>query len=207
MKRFAFHVLSIGLLGLAACAVSEPNPTGGGKSAPADSKDDPRVVMETSMGTVKMVLYKAKAPITVENFLKYVDAKHFDGTIFHRVIPGFMIQGGGFEPGMREKTDKFPPIKNEGGNGLRNEKGTLAMARTGQPDSATAQFFINTTDNAFLDRANSKDGFGYAVFGRVTDGMDVVDKIRFVRTRDVGGHEKVPVEDVIIKSIRRIEAK
>lgn len=206
MKRLAFHMLSIGLLGLSACAVSEPNPPGGGKGAPAESKDDPRVVMETSMGTVKMVLYKAKAPISVENFLKYVDAKHYDGTIFHRVIPGFMIQGGGFEPGLSEKKDKFPPIKNEGGNGLHNEKGTLAMARTGQPDSATAQFFINTTDNAFLDRANSKDRFGYAVFGRVTDGMDVVDKIRFVNTRDVGGHEKVPVEDVVIKSIRRIEA-
>src|SRR5438067_507271 len=144
MKQLGFRVLSLCLLALSACAVSEPNPNGGGNKTNevADSKDNPLVVMETSMGTVKMVLYQNKAPISVENFLKYVDAKHYDGTIFHRVIPTFMIQGGGFEPGMREKSDKFPPIKNEGGNGLRNEKGTMAMARTGQPHSATAQFFI-----------------------------------------------------------------
>jgi cyclophilin family peptidyl-prolyl cis-trans isomerase len=206
MSRIGFFALSLCLLSLAACAISEPNPAGGNKNNPADSKDNPTVVMETSMGTVKMVLYQDKAPITVANFLKYVDDKHYDGTIFHRVISGFMIQGGGFEPGLRPKSSKFAPIKNEAGNGVSNERGTVAMARTPVPDSATDQFFINVVDNSRgLDR---KPGdAGYAVFGKVIDGMEVVDKIRYVRTRDIGDHEKVPVEDIVIKSIRRAEAK
>ena len=168
----------------------------GGPSGP-----NPQVVMETSMGTVKIELYQDKAPISVKNFLQYVDDKHYDGTIFHRVISDFMIQGGGMVPGMREKPTR-PPIRNEAGNRLRNERGTLAMARTGEPDSATSQFFINVKYNDFLDRANAQDKVGYAVFGRVTEGMEVVDQIRNVKT----GFMDVPVEDVVIKSIRRIEA-
>src|SRR5262249_51075093 len=142
---------------------------------------NPVVVMETSMGTVKMELFESKAPITVKNFLQYVDDKHYDDTIFHRVIKGFMIQGGGMTATMKEKPGR-PPIKNESFNGLPNERGTMAMARTPIADSATAQFFINVVDNAFLDRANAGDGVGYCVFGRVTEGMDVVDKIRAVPT-------------------------
>jgi len=170
------------------------------------SGDNPIVIMETSMGTVKIELFQNKAPITVGNFLKYVDDKFYDGTIFHRVMPDFMIQGGGFLPGLQEKKTRAP-IKNESYNGERNRRGTLAMARTGMPDSATAQFFINVVDNDFLDKANARDKVGYAVFGRVIEGMDVVDKIRKVPTEDVGQHEKVPVEDVVIKSIRRVEKR
>jgi cyclophilin family peptidyl-prolyl cis-trans isomerase len=204
MKRIGFIAISLCLLSLAACAISEPNPSGGNKNNPADSKDNPTVVMETSMGTVKMVLYQDKAPITVANFLKYVDDKHYDGTIFHRVVSGFMVQGGGMEPNIQERRSR-PPIKNEAYNGLTNDRGTLAMARTGVADSATAQFFINVVDNDFLNRANAKDKVGYAVFGRVTEGMDVVDKIRRVRTS--GEPNNIPLEPVFIKSIRRVDAK
>jgi peptidyl-prolyl cis-trans isomerase B (cyclophilin B) len=164
--------------------------------------DNPVVIMETSMGTITIELFKDKAPITVENFLKYVDDKHYDGVIFHRVIPNFMVQGGGFEPGMKERKTRAP-IKNESANGLSNERGTLAMARTPQPDSASAQFFINVVDNKFLDRAQARDGVGYCVFGKVTSGMDVVDKIKAVETGNVGGHGDVPKQDVVIKSVRR----
>jgi cyclophilin family peptidyl-prolyl cis-trans isomerase len=166
---------------------------------------NPVVVMDTSMGTVKIELYEDKAPITVKNFLSYVDDKFYDGTIFHRVIPTFMIQGGGMVPGLREKQTK-PPIKNESTNGLSNQKYTLAMARTRVPDSATSQFFINVSDqNTFLDRANSPDGVGYCVFGKVIEGQDVVDEIKAVKTMPKGPHEAVPVEDVVIKSIRRAD--
>lgn len=165
---------------------------------------DPVVIMKTSMGTIKIELDEQKAPITVKNFLGYVDDKFFDGTTFHRVIPNFMIQGGGFEPGMKQKKTK-EPIKNESANGLANKKGTLAMARTNVPDSATAQFFINLKDNDFLDKANAGDGVGYCVFGKVIDGMDVVDKIKAVKTGNKGGHQNVPVEDVIIESVRRAD--
>ena len=194
MSRLGFIALSLGLINLASCAVSEPNPAG--KKDEADSKDNPIVVMETSKGTIKMVLFKDKAPISVANFLAYVDKKHYDGTIFHRVIADFMIQGGGFEPGMKQKKTR-DPIKNEAGNGIANERGTIAMARTGEPDSATAQFFINTVDNKFLDRAGAKVGVGYAVFGKVIDGLPVVDEIRRVETV-----RTVPVKDVIIRSVR-----
>src|SRR4051812_25502023 len=132
-----------------------------------------QVVMETSQGTIKIELEDDKAPITVKNFLGYVDEGFYDGTIFHRVISNFMIQGGGFEPGMKQKTTKGT-IKNESTNGLSNKRGTLAMARTSAPDSATAQFFINVTDNGGLDRSRSQDGVGYCVFGQVIEGMDVV---------------------------------
>ena len=160
------------------------------------------VLMETSMGAITIELDGDKAPITVQNFLAYVDDKHYDGTIFHRVIPNFMIQGGGMQPGLNEKKTK-PPIKNESANGLSNKRGTLAMARTSVADSATAQFFINVSDNAFLDKSQSRDGVGYAVFGKVASGMDVVDKIKGVATGRRGGHDDVPVQDVLITSIRR----
>ena len=163
---------------------------------------NPVVVMETNMGTIVIELYEDKAPITVKNFLQYVDDKHYDGTIFHRVIDGFMIQGGGYEPGLKERKTR-PPIKNESNNGLSNLRGTIAMARTSEPDSATAQFFINVKDNTFLDRANARDKVGYCVFGRVIEGMDVVDKIKAVKTTRKGFHDDVPEKDVIILSVRR----
>ena len=167
---------------------------------------NPSVIIKTSSGTMKVELFEDKAPVTVKNFLGYVDDKFYDGTIFHRVIPNFMIQGGGFEPGMKQKKTKAA-IKNESGNGVANSRGTLAMARTSDPNSATAQFFINLKDNGFLDRANAQDGVGYAVFGKVIDGMDVVDKIAAVQTRTVGPFENVPAENVVIKSVRRAEKK
>jgi peptidyl-prolyl cis-trans isomerase B (cyclophilin B) len=163
-----------------------------------------KVVMETSLGTMTVELDGDKAPGTVANFLGYVDDKSYDGTIFHRVIPNFMVQGGGFEPGMKQKKTKAP-IKNESANGLANRRGTLAMARTSAPDSATAQFFINVQDNAFLDRGRAQDGVGYCVFGRVTDGLDVLDKIKAVPTTSRAGHQDVPREDVTLLSVRRAE--
>jgi cyclophilin family peptidyl-prolyl cis-trans isomerase len=163
---------------------------------------NPVVVLDTSMGTIKIELYEDKAPTTVKNFLGYVDDKFYDGTVFHRVIPDFMVQGGGMAPGMHEKKTK-DPIKNESSNGLTNQKYTVAMARTSVPDSATSQFFINVKDNQFLDRANSRDGVGYCVFGKVIEGQDVVDKIRAVKTGNKGMYNDVPVEDVVIKSVHR----
>ena len=167
-----------------------------------DKQKDPVVVIDTSKGKITVELFEEKAPITVKNFLRYVDAKHYDNTIFHRVIADFMIQGGGYDPNFKEK-ETYQGIKNEAGNGLLNKRGTIAMARTKDPDSATAQFFINTVDNSFLDRANAKDKFGYAVFGQVIDGMDVVDAIRRVRTSG----KDVPVEPIVIRSVRRVEKK
>jgi cyclophilin family peptidyl-prolyl cis-trans isomerase len=156
--------------------------------------------MSTSLGDLKIVLYEKEAPETVKNFLAYVNDKFYDGTIFHRVIPGFMIQGGGFTDAMQQKPTK-PPIKNEAGNGLRNDTYTLAMARTSDPDSATAQFFINAKNNDFLNRDKSQDGVGYAVFGKVIEGMDVAKKIEQVQTGRKGMHSDVPVEAVLIKSV------
>ena len=157
------------------------------------------VQMDTSAGTLRIELDDVKAPLSTANFLSYVNKGHYDGTVFHRVIKGFMVQGGGFEPGMRQKpTDA--PIKNEANNGLKNLRGTLSMARTNDPHSATAQFFINTVDNDFLDfKAPSGQGWGYCVFGEVVDGLDVVDKIRAVKTGTKGFHQDVPAEDVIIE--------
>ena len=169
----------------------------------AATAKNPQVVMATSMGEVRLELFQDKAPSTVKNFLKYVDAKFYDGTIFHRVIANFMIQGGGFAKGMKEKQTN-PPVKNEAGNGLSNRRGTVAMARTQVVDSATAQFFVNVVDNLFLDhQGNTPDTFGYCVFGKVVAGMDVVDKIKSVPTHTVGYFENVPVKDVTIVSIRR----
>lgn len=163
-------------------------------------KGNPMVIMTTSEGEVHIELFEEQSPVTVENFLAYVDEVFYDGTIFHRVMPDFMIQGGGFTPDMRQKRGRAP-IRNEANNGLRNERGALAMARTGEIDSATSQFFINLKANSFLD--HGERDFGYAVFGRVTSGMEVVDRIAGVETGMRAGHRDVPVEPVVIQSIRR----
>ena len=153
--------------------------------------------LHTNHGIITLELDAAKAPKTVANVIAYAEAGHYDNTIFHRVIKGFMIQGGGFEPGMKQKPT-MDPVENEAANGLRNEVGTITMARTADPHSATAQFFINIADNGFLDHPG-QDGWGYCVFGRVVDGMDVVDKIKAVKTGRSGHHQDVPVEDVVIE--------
>ncbi|MDD4872694.1 MAG: peptidylprolyl isomerase [Kiritimatiellae bacterium] len=159
------------------------------------------IIIKTSMGDIKAELFDEKAPETVKNFLGYVDNKHFDGTIFHRVIPGFMIQGGGFTYDFKQKPTRTPVV-NEAGNGLKNQRGTLAMARTSDINSATAQFFINLIDNSFLDhRDKTNQGFGYCVFGKVTEGMEVVDRIAGVSTGVRGHHENVPTTNVVIHSI------
>ena len=159
------------------------------------------VKLNTNHGTIVLELDAAKAPNTVANFLEYAKDGFYNGTIFHRVINGFMIQGGGMEPGMAEKQTRAS-IQNEANNGLPNARGTIAMARTPDPHSATAQFFINVADNDFLNfRAETPDGWGYCVFGKVTEGMDVVDKIKGVETGNKGYHQDVPVEDVIIESV------
>ncbi len=162
---------------------------------------NPVVVMDTSFGPIEIELDQEKAPETVKNFLSYVDERFYDGTIFHRVINGFMIQGGGFTPDMKEKKTKAP-IKNEAKNGLKNAVGTIAMARTGDPNSATSQFFINVEDNTSLDYP-SPDGHGYAVFGKVISGMPVVNQIKAVKTTTVRPHSDVPKDAVMIKSIKR----
>ncbi|MBP1687221.1 MAG: peptidyl-prolyl cis-trans isomerase, cyclophilin type [Deltaproteobacteria bacterium] len=161
---------------------------------------NPMVLVSTSMGDIKVELYEDKAPISVKNFLDYVNAKFYDGTIFHRVIPNFMIQGGGFDKDMNKKATNAP-IKNEAGNGLKNTAGTVAMARTNVVDSATSQFFINAKDNDFLNHKDEGEGFGYAVFGKVVSGMDVVRKIENVKTTTKAGNQNVPVDPVTIKSI------
>ncbi|ONM46019.1 peptidylprolyl isomerase [Nocardia donostiensis] len=159
-----------------------------------------KVNLETNHGTISLELDESKAPNTVRNFIEYVKSGHYDGTIFHRVIPGFMIQGGGFNSNMEQKPTQAP-IQNEAANGLKNDKYTVAMARTNDPHSATAQFFINVADNDFLNHtAPAGQGWGYAVFGTVTEGTDVVDKIAGVATSSQGMHQDVPVENVVIKS-------
>lgn len=165
---------------------------------------NPVVVMETSEGTIKIELWADKAPSTVSNFLRYVDSNFFDGTIFHRVISDFMIQGGGLTPDMKQKKTG-DPIKNEAAAELKNNRGTIAMARTSLVNSATSQFFINVVDNDFLNhRDKTPMGFGYAVFGRVVEGMDVVDRIRQVKTTSFGPHQDVPAIPVMINSVRRL---
>ncbi|MGB5747706.1 MAG: peptidylprolyl isomerase [Desulfobacterales bacterium] len=167
--------------------------------------DNPRVVLDTSKGKIVLELYLQKAPETVVNFLSYVDAKFYDGTIFHRVIPNFMIQGGGFTADMKRKPGKGP-IKNEADKGLKNDRGTIAMARTGDPHSATAQFFINSANNDFLNHKNkTQQGWGYAAFGKVIEGMDVVDAISAVKTTKRESYRDVPVEAVIIVSVKRLQ--
>jgi peptidyl-prolyl cis-trans isomerase B (cyclophilin B) len=161
--------------------------------------------LHTSHGTISLELDAARAPKTVENFISYVKGGHYDNTLFHRVINGFMIQGGGFQPGMGQKPTQAP-IANEAGNGLKNDKYTIAMARTSDPHSATAQFFINVADNAFLNHtAPTPQGWGYCVFGKVVDGFDVVDKIRSVPTVRYGMHQDVPETDVVITRAEVVE--
>ena len=162
----------------------------------AAQAESSRVALETSKGRIVIKLFAEKAPVSAENFLQYVKDGYYDGTVFHRVIPGFMIQGGEFLPALKPKGRTRAPIKNEADNGLKNKRGTLAMARTQERDSATSQFFINLVDNDFLD--HGKRDFGYAVFGEVTEGMDVVDQIARVRTRTGGMYENVPSEPVLI---------
>ena len=172
-----------------------------GSAGPADAQDNPVVVLETSLGSMTVELFRDRAPITVDNFLGYVEDGFFEGTIFHRVIPNFMIQGGGLTPTLVEKATR-PAIRNEAANGLTNDRGTLAMARTPVVDSATAQFFINLVDNPFLNHSGTDpQSYGYAVFGRLTEGLDVLDGIGAVRTQRQGPHQDVPVEPVVITSV------
>ena len=210
MKRLLFAGLPLVLLAAAACGDNQGE-------AKADGPN-PVVVMETSKGTIKIELFADKAPVTVKNFLSYVDEKFYDGTTFHRVMPDFMIQGGGFLPGLTQAKGEddvkklerktHDPIKNEATNGLHNERGTIAMARTGDPNSATAQFYINVEDNTNkLDPNPRRDPNGYCVFGKVIDGMDVVDQIKDVRTTEIlgGAMADIPMKDVLIKSVRRAD--
>jgi cyclophilin family peptidyl-prolyl cis-trans isomerase len=218
MRRALFVAVALGLVFAVGCVDDKPAKDEAKAEPPGKN---PVVVIKTSLGTIKAELFADKAPITVKNFLSYADDKFYDGTIFHRVIgtphakKDFMIQGGGFTKGLsrattpkevrdKEKETKAP-IKNEARKSkLSNVRGTLAMARTGEPDSATAQFFINTVDNKFLDASDDSDG--YAVFGKVTEGMDVVDKIKAVKTKTLfRGFSDVPVEDVVIESVRRAD--
>jgi cyclophilin family peptidyl-prolyl cis-trans isomerase len=195
MKRFDSILALLALLALPLTAVSADQPA---KSA------NPNVRMTTSLGVIEIELDARLAPATVKNFLGYVDSGFYNGTIFHRVIPGFMVQGGGMTHGLKEKPTGAR-IMNEADNGLRNLAGTLAMARTSDPHSASAQFFINTVDNAFLDhRGKNPQGWGYAVFGKVTKGMDVVEKIEAVPTGNAGMHQNVPKQDVVIQKIVRL---
>ena len=173
----------------------------------AFAADNPKVTMETSLGKITLELYPEKAPVTVANFLSYVDEGFYNGTIFHRVIRGFMIQGGGFTESMQEKPTRAP-ITNEADNGLKNERGTIAMARTPDPNSATAQFFINAKGNTFLNFKNkSPEGYGYCVFGKVTKGLDVVDTIEKTPTTTKGFYQDVPAKPVVIKKAYRVKEK
>lgn len=191
------------LLGLGSAFNSQP---AAAQQAPANG--NPSVVIHTSMGDIGLELYADKAPVSVENFIRYANTGFYDGTVFHRVISHFMIQGGGLTPDLQDKPTS-EPIVNEALNGLSNKRGTIAMARTGNPHSATSQFFINVQDNGNLDYTdqNSSRGWGYAVFGKVTSGMDVVDRIRFVETKTVPPYSDVPVEPVVINSVDVITAE
>lgn len=192
---------SIGLMFLFFCGIT------GCWEKPSSIKNEVKLLVKisTSLGDIVVELDQEKAPITTANFLKYVDEGYYDSLVFHRVIPSFMIQGGGMTQDLKEKSSKYPPIKNEAGNGLTNKTGTIAMARTQIVDSATSQFFINTADNAFLNHKDeTPQGFGYAVFGRVVSGIDVVQKIEHVATTSRNMHENVPVDPVLIKSVSRI---
>ncbi len=168
---------------------------------------NPKVLLETNLGDITIELYQDKAPATAKNFLEYADSGFYDGTIFHRVIRGFMIQGGGLTESMKDKSTR-EPVGNEADNGLKNDRGSIAMARTGYPHSATSQFFINTVDNAFLNfRAKTAEGYGYCVFGKVVSGMDVVDAIEKVQTVNRAGHQDVPMNPVVIKKAARVQAE
>jgi len=196
------HLLMLFLL--AEAVASPPGPSPSPSPTPRLLPNGPVVVMETTLGRITIGLHQDKAPLSVANFLKYVRAGHYDGTIFHRVIPTFMIQGGGYTPDLKEKPTG-PPVRNEARNGLRNSRGTVAMARTRDPDSATAQFFINVKDNHNLDFGI--EGAGYAVFGEVLDGMDVVDRIRTLPTESRTGFDNVPSTTVTILSVREAPSR
>jgi len=177
----------------------------GNQSMNEETAANPLVLLETTMGDITIELDTKNAPISSENFLAYVDEGYFVDTIFHRVIPDFMVQGGGVTADMKDKPNKRAPIQNEANNGLKNDRGTLAMARTGDPHSATAQFFINHADNAFLNfSSETTQGWGYAVFGKVIDGMDVVDTIAKISTRNNGSHQDVPTETITITGASRL---
>lgn len=177
----------------------------GANSVNDETASNPQVLLETTMGNITIELDAKNAPNTTANFLAYVDDGYFVDTTFHRVIPNFMVQGGGITADMRDKPSKHKPIQNEANNGLKNDRGTLAMARTGDPHSASSQFFINHNDNAFLNfTSESPQGWGYAVFGKVIDGMDVVDVIAKVATGNKGGHQDVPVETITITAASRL---
>ena len=195
MKQLVGLVMAITVAVAPATGLTQDNSTS------KQGADMVTVTMETNKGVITLELDREKAPDSVENFVTYAKSGHYDGTIFHRVIPGFMIQGGGFDSSMKQK-DTNPPIKNEAANGLKNDKGTVAMARTNVPDSATSQFFINVKDNDFLNHTSpTPQGWGYAVFGQVTDGMDVIESIENVSTANKGGQQDVPVSDVIIVKV------
>ena len=189
LKRFILALLVSLTFGTIATAADTPAPA-----------KNPVVLMETTLGNVKIELFQKEAPISVKNFLDYVNSGFFSNTIFHRVIPNFMIQGGGFEPGMKQK-DTQAPIKNEADNGLKNDNYTVAMARTNDPNSATSQFFINVKNNDFLNHSSkTAQGWGYAVFGKVTEGLDVINEIKKVPTGRAGHHSDVPLTPVVVES-------
>ncbi len=195
-QLFAF-LACLGLLGGTGTVLAQDAASAAMAGAAAAS-NGPRVRLSTTMGDIVVQLDRERAPKSVDNFLQYVKSGHYNGTVFHRVISGFMIQGGGYKADMSEKPTRAP-IALESGNGLSNQRGTLAMARTGDPNSATAQFFINVADNNRLDQANARDGNGYAVFGKVVDGMDVVDKIREVATGSQGMLQNVPTQPITLR--------
>lgn len=218
MKQFLaiFFVLVLGLSGCGGAdtasnttaetttkvaETSTSEQSSGGSMSQESSAGNPKVLIETSKGNITIELDAKNAPVTTENFMAYVKDGFYDGTIFHRVIPGFMVQGGGMNPDMSEKQTKAP-IQNEANNGLANDRGTLAMARTNAPHSASSQFFINVSDNTFLNfKSESAQGWGYAVFGKVTEGMDIVDAIVGVKTGNHGMHQDVPVEPVVMNKV------
>lgn len=196
------HVLLPALLAVSvsACAAQkEPKAETAPAAQPtATTTSMPRVTLSTNMGDIVVELNPAKAPLSSANFIEYVQSGQYNGTIFHRVIDNFMIQGGGFDQNMQQKPTRAP-IQNEANNGLKNSRGTIAMARTGDPHSASSQFFINVKDNAFLDHTSpTPQGWGYTVFGQVVEGMDVVDKIKVVQTGNMGGHQNVPTQPIVI---------
>ena len=205
MKRFFAILLAcmlsvLGQHAFAADANTNPATSGGTMST------NPKILIETSKGNITAELDAKAAPKTVENILAYVNDGFYTDTVFHRVIPGFMIQGGGMTADMKDKTDKRPPVQNEADNGLKNDRGTLAMARTMDPHSASSQFFINVNNNDFLNfRSKTPQGWGYTVFGKVTDGMDVVDAIVGVKTSNKGMHQDVPVEPIVIKKVSVVQ--
>jgi peptidyl-prolyl cis-trans isomerase B (cyclophilin B) len=197
-------ILSLCALSMSISSFAEEAKASDSKKNPEEKKN-PVVVINTDLGDIKVELYQEKAPKTVNNFLNYVREEHYDGTIFHRVIGGFMIQGGGFTPDFKQKPTESA-VDNEADNGLKNVRGTIAMARTSDPNSATAQFFINLTSNPFLDfKSKTPTGWGYTVFGKVIDGMDVVDKIAKVKTGTHEMHQDVPLEPVAITHIQEVK--